>query len=110
MPDESIPFPYGLKNSRASESSLIQPLRAHLTILLGASDVDPEDPRLRKDARAMALGENRFERGLHFFGEARDLAKTRNTDFSWQVKTVPNVAHDFKKMSPIAAEILLKLP
>ncbi|WEK57639.1 MAG: hypothetical protein P0Y52_14015 [Candidatus Brevundimonas phytovorans] len=102
FPDSSIDFPYGVKgvsNDRGKSYA------RHLIILLGENDTDAEQGRLDQSARAMDQGDHRLERGMKFYAAAQADAEQRGLPFNWQVSTVPDVGHDFRRMSEAAGEL-----
>ncbi|MCQ6271080.1 hypothetical protein M8J71_11370 [Pseudarthrobacter sp. R1] len=106
MPDQDVDFPYGLKNSPLSTKELREAFSRRLVILLGADDVNPEDPLLQRDRKTDAQGDNRLTRGLTFYQAARDAAR-ESDDFNWALTVVPGAAHDHKRMAEAAAPLLL---
>ena len=107
MPTFDIKFPYGLGGSPATEVSLKKSLGREFVLMLGDRDTDPNHEDLRKTPKAMAQGAHRFERGHNYFKEAKNRAVELNTTFAWQLKVVPQVAHENGKMSRPAAAVLM---
>jgi hypothetical protein len=108
VPTFAVKFPYGLKRSPATRSSLAKSLGRRFTLLLGDQDTDPNHPQLRRTTEAMAQGPHRFARGQHFFAEARKRAEELKCPFAWELRVVPGAAHDGAKMSTAAAPILMQ--
>jgi pimeloyl-ACP methyl ester carboxylesterase len=106
MPDFTVAFPYGLKNSGLLESGLREALSRKLIILLGEKDTDPRHPLLSRSAAATRQGQHRFERGQNFFRAAARAAESLNAPFDWQIATVPDADHDNAKMAPAAASLI----
>jgi pimeloyl-ACP methyl ester carboxylesterase len=106
MPDFTLAFPYGLKNSGLSESGLRQALGRKLIILLGEKDTDPRHPLLNRAAAAMDQGQHRFERGQNFYRAAARAAARLNAPLEWQIATVPDADHDNAKMARAAAPLV----
>jgi len=106
MPDFTVAFPYGLKNSGLSESGLKQALARKLIILLGEKDTDPRHPLLNRAPAAMHQGQQRFERGQNFYRAAASAAARLNTPLEWQIATVPDADHNNAKMARAAAPLL----
>jgi pimeloyl-ACP methyl ester carboxylesterase len=107
MPDFDIDFPYGLKNSAATEKGLAKSLRENLILLLGEKDNDPGHPFLNRRPGAMRQGGNRLERGLNFFHRAEREAQVLGVNLGWKVETVPGIAHDQGRMAQAAAFLLI---
>ena len=55
---------------------------------------------------AMEQGPNRLERGANFFKTAKTIARNNGFDFNWQIQVVPDVGHEYKRMSEAAAKLL----
>ena len=107
MPTFDVRFPFGLGGSPVDEASLRRSLGRPLTVLLGELDTDPNHKQLNKTARAEAQGATRFERGHAFFQTAQREAASLQSPLAWQLRTVPNAAHQNSKMSRAAAPLLL---
>lgn len=103
FPNEQLEFPYGLKNT---EAKLQEAYNKKLVVLLGALDNDPALGTFRTTAQAMQQGRHRLERGSTFFNANKELSATHKWNFNWELDTIPNVGHDYKKMSLHAAEWL----
>jgi hypothetical protein len=107
MPDDSVPFPYGLKGAPESSRDLGPAFASELVLLLGGEDTDPDDESLRHDEQSDAQGEFRLERGQNFFRLAQQVAAEQSMRFRWRMQVVGGVAHDHTAMSAIAAPLLL---
>ncbi len=107
LPDDKVPFPYGLKGSPLRVKQMGEAFSRSLVIMLGANDVDPHDSSLQRDEQTDKQGNNRLARGLNFFGTAREAAGT-SMPFSWQLVTVSGVAHSHAGMARAAAPFLLE--
>jgi len=108
MPEFETNFPYGLKGSGLSAESLKGAFAKKLVILLGEQDTDVNHPQLSRTAGAKRQGANRLERGQSFFRAAQRQAETRHVPFHWELRTVPNVAHNNAGMARAAAPLLLR--
>jgi len=85
-----------LKNSFAKD----------LVILIGALDNEKEQGGIMlRSVTADQQGIHRLARGKYFFKKAKARADSLNYPFHWRLKIVPEVGHDYKKMSA-AAELL----
>jgi poly(3-hydroxybutyrate) depolymerase len=107
MPDDSVPFPYGLEGSPEHTSDLGPAFASNLILLLGDEDTDPDDESLRHDEQSDAQGEFPLERGENFFRLAQQVATRDSLPFRWRKQIVGGVAHDHTAMSAIAAPLLL---
>lgn len=108
MLDESIEFPYGLKDTDISSEEIKRLLQNKLIIHLGEEDTDPNHKYLNVSAQAMAQGPNRFERGKNFFNRAKKTASDLGVHFGWELRTVPKVAHNNGEMAIDIAKYLFK--
>lgn len=107
LPDEDLEFPYGVKNT---EVDLQKAYQKRLIILLGELDNDPSLGTFRTTDLAMEQGAHRLERGTTFFNANEEWKNKNNWTFNWEMDTVENVGHDYKKMSKNAVKWLLKYP
>ena len=108
--DSADSYPFSLKNAPATPDALKATLGAHLIILLGEKDIDPNDPDLYHSPEADKQGMIRFARGHTFFDAGRASASHFGTEFNWRLVTVPGVGHDNAKMAPAAATLLYGEP
>jgi poly(3-hydroxybutyrate) depolymerase len=106
MPDDSVPFPYGLRGAPAQQRDLGPAFGANLIVLLGANDTDPGDDSLRHDERSDQQGRHRLERGQNFYRVARDVAADESLPFRWRLQLMPGVAHSHTEAAA-AAQLLL---
>ena len=96
MPNEKNEFPYGIKNM---EIPLEKIYKKRLIILLGELDNNPNLGIFRTTNLAMEQGIHRLERGTTFFNVNKELKKKNNWIYNWEIDTIKNVGHDYKKMS-----------
>ena len=107
MPDFSVEYPYGLKDSAVSREMLEKVIQRPLTVLLGEEDTDPEHASLRRTPEALVQGPHRFARGQAFFAAGQAASKQLGTSFAWRLETVPGADHDNRLMAPAAIPYLL---
>jgi dienelactone hydrolase len=107
VPDDSIPFPYGLEGAPVHEADLGPAFASDLVVLLGGDDVDPDDDSLRRDDLSDAQGRHRLERGLHFYLRSRQVAHRESLPFRWRLQVVPGLAHSHRDAAAAAAALLL---
>lgn len=100
--DDTIPYPYGLGSV---QHDLGKSFGKHLVVLLGALDNNAEQGQLDQTKRAMRQGNHRLERGMNFFSSAQAAANQSGIDFNWSLQVVPDVGHDYRKMSEAAARL-----
>lgn len=108
-PKEVLKYPYGIKNTHIdANTSLQQSYRKRLIVLLGELDNDPSLGTFRTTELAMEQGGHRLERGTNFIETNKELAMQNDWKFNWEIDTVKNVGHNYRKMSENAAEWLKK--
>lgn len=54
----------------------------------------------------MQQGKLRLERGSNFYKTAKNLASEKSWVFNWEIDTVGNVGHDYRKMSSQAVNYI----
>jgi hypothetical protein len=99
-------FPYGLKNTSISKTSLAKSFQKKLLIYLGEEDVKADAAYLSKSEKALKQGESRFERGQNFYKCAKGQAKKQGAKFRWKVKTAPGAGHSNAKMAKALVTLL----
>ena len=107
LPDADLEFPYGLKNI---ETDLQRAYQKKLIILLGELDNDPSLGTFRTTDLAMQQGAHRLERGTTFYKASQELTTNNHWTFNWEIDTVSNVGHNYRKMSENAIEYLTLEP
>jgi len=107
VPDDSVDFPYGLKNSSINSEKVN--FENKLILFLGEKD-DENETRgdVRHTPEADEQGLHRLERGKYFFKRSKIIAEQQNADFRWNLHIVPNIGHDYKGMSKAGADFLYK--
>ena len=106
LPDLSIAFPYGLKNTPVTEGDLRHALALPMTVLLGTADIDPVLHALRHTPESDAQGPQRFARGNFFFARAEAAAKKSQLPLGWRLATAPGIDHNDARMAPFAVKTL----
>jgi pimeloyl-ACP methyl ester carboxylesterase len=105
MPRTDIEYPYGLKDSPATNDNLKTLFASNLTILLGEDDTK-QTRSLRQTAEAMDQGGHRLARGKKYYETGKTTAAELNLPFRWRIQIVPDVGHSNGEMAPAAASIL----
>jgi pimeloyl-ACP methyl ester carboxylesterase len=100
------PFPYSLVETGVGESEVRQALRRRFFLLLGEKDTDGEHKDLRKTGEAMKQGANRLERGENYFKAVTAAAAALGEKLGWELREVPDVAHQGGPMSRYAADAI----
>lgn len=98
VPDLSVAYPYGLKNSTASSATLRQAFGKNLILQLGTADTDPNDSNLNHSPGAELQGPHRYARGLYFWDRSMRSSQTHGV-FNWMKHEVPGVAHSYTRMA-----------
>ena len=101
--DEMVPYPYGLGDVNYN---LQGSFAKHLVVLLGELDNNAQQGQLDQTEMAMEQGSNRLERGSNFFAASKTVAEDNGFNFNWQIQVVPDVGHEYKRMSEAAAKLL----
>ena len=104
VPDTSVDFPYGLKNTGISNEDLQNSFLKNLEIHLGQNDNNPNDPALRKTLEANIQGLHRLSRGRYFVNQSDSISQSLNFPSSWVKKELENVGHEQQKMAVFAAQ------
>lgn len=97
-------YPYSLAGTPVTPAELRNAFDRRLLVLLGDRDTDPDHPQLNKSRRAEEQGPDRFARGQNFMAVARMEARRMGAEFAWREITVPDAAHQQRKMARAAAE------
>lgn len=100
-------FPYGLKNSGMAKDQLEAAFGTNLVVFLGEED-DADETRgsVRRTPETDRQGTHRLARGKYFFRKAREAAEALGVNFEWKIEIVPDIGHDYERMSQAAAEYL----
>lgn len=106
LPIKDLEYPYGIKNTSITDSSVIESFKKRLIILLGENDNDPKLGTFRTTELAMQQGKHRLERGSNFFENASNLAQEKSWDFNWELDTIQNVGHNYREMSSQAVKYI----
>ncbi len=106
-PDATVRFPYGLGGVALPAGQLDRAFARRLVLLLGELDNEQETRgHLRETPEADAQGPHRLARGQHFHAVAERERARRGVASVWEVKLVPAVGHDYRKMADAAADYL----
>jgi poly(3-hydroxybutyrate) depolymerase len=108
MPVFGEAFPYGLKDSPATEADVRAFLARPLVLQLGEADTNPQHRSLRRTPEADRQGLHRFARGLNYLAVGKREAERRGVRLAWKLVTVPDVGHSNEKMAEHAARELFR--
>ena len=106
VPNLSIDFPYGFKESPLANSSLASLFSKDLTIQIGSLDNDSGASGLRRNAQADAQGNNRFDRANHFYNEGSQMATSNSLPFNWSLYINPGKDHNYIEASKSGADLI----
>jgi len=107
VPSYDAKFPTGLFDAPFAEEELKHAFAKKLVVFLGELDNENETRgHLVKNPRMNVQGLHRLERGHYFYSTAKQEAKSRGLKFNWEKVVVPDVGHDYRKMSVAASEYL----
>jgi pimeloyl-ACP methyl ester carboxylesterase len=101
-------FPYGIKNSPIDISSdHIKWFMSNKTsLLIGNNDINLKSVNSSKGAQRQGI--TRVDRAESYFNSLINISDNNNIPFRWSYKVVDKVDHDYLKMTPVAAKILLE--
>jgi len=104
-------FPYGLIEAPFSLNTIKKSFSKHLIVFLGEDDNEFETRgHLVRGDQLDKYGTHRLDRGKTFYEIGKQTAKNSESIFNWRLVINPNVGHDYKEMSKLAAQYLSKHP
>lgn len=101
-------FPYGIKNSpiNISNKQIEWFMSKKANLLIGSDDIDFKSVNSSKGANLQGL--TRVDRAANYFDSLIMNAESRGYALRWSYRVLERVDHDFKKVTPYAAQILLR--
>ena len=101
-------FPYGIKNSPIDISSdhIKWFMSNKTTLLIGNNDINLKSVNSSKGAQRQGI--TRVDRAESYFNSLINISDNNNIPFRWSYKVVDKADHDYLKMTPVAAKILLE--
>jgi pimeloyl-ACP methyl ester carboxylesterase len=90
---ERAAYGFGGFSTAQGEAMLKDYLADPVTIYLGSADNDPNSPDLATGSAAMRQGDDRLERGLNTFNQAKQLAASKGWEFNWELVIADGVGH-----------------
>ena len=101
-------FPYGIKSSPIiiSDEDLRWFMSNKVNLLIGSEDIGSKSVNSSKGAKLQGI--TRVDRANNYFNSLITSAEDKNYAFRWNYKVLDNIDHDFKKVTPYAANILLR--
>lgn len=106
VPDFSVNFPYGFKESPLETINLSNLFFKEIYLQVGELDNNQNEGGLRRNQFADAQGNNRYARAYSFYNNAKNLAKNNTIPFTWKIQTNKGLNHDFKPALEKAADLL----
>ncbi|TMM56350.1 hypothetical protein FEE95_16160 [Maribacter algarum] len=107
LPNFDSQLPFGLKNTRIKSQDLKLAFEKRLIILVGELDNQHEvRGTLLRSETADKQGLHRLERAQYFYKQAKAFANLHQFNFNWEIEIVPEVGHDYRKMSKAASHII----
>ena len=101
-------YPYGIKDTpiEISNSHIRWFMSNKTSLLIGSIDTNLNN--VNSSAGAQKQGITRFDRADSYFKSLIDISDKKEIPFRWSYKVINDVGHDYQKMTPIAASILLQ--
>jgi len=101
-------FPYGIKNSPIDISGdHIKWFMSNKTsLLIGNNDINLKSVNSSKGAQRQGI--TRVDRANSYFESLINISDNNNIPFRWSYKVVDKANHDYLKITPVAAKILLE--
>ena len=109
--EADVAFPYGTKGISLPPGQLEKAFARRLVVFLGELDnADETRGSLRATPETNAQGLHRLARGCYFYAAAMQEQARLKLSTNWQLKIVPGVGHDYRRMADAAAEFLYGAP
>ena len=101
-------FPYGINNSpiNISNEQIKWFMSKKANLLIGSDDISFKSVNSSKGANLQGL--TRVDRAANYFDSLILNAESRGYALRWNYRVLERVDHDFKKVTPYAAQILLR--
>lgn len=101
-------FPYGINNSpiNISNEQIKWFMSKKANLLIGSDDIGFKSVNSSKGANLQGL--TRVDRAANYFDSLIMNAERRGYALRWNYRVLERVDHDFKKVTPYAAQILLR--
>ena len=101
-------FPYGINNSpiNISNEQIKWFMSKKANLLIGSDDIGFKSVNSSKGAKLQGL--TRVDRATNYFNSLIMNAESRGYALRWNYRVLDRVDHDFKKVTPYAAQILLR--
>jgi len=100
-------LPFGIENSVLTKEDLMNTFKKNLVLLIGELDNENEQGGLiLRSPSVDKQGTNRLARSKYFFEESKKMAEDMGAEFNWELITIPEIGHDYKKMGEASVNYL----
>jgi hypothetical protein len=108
VPDNTVQFPYGFKESPFAERDLKAVFGKSVTIQVGSADINTQSSGLRQTPEAKLQGAHRLDRAKYFYENSRTKAQSEGWVFEWKLEIAQGLNHDFVKAVNYGTALLFK--
>lgn len=106
VPDLSIDFPYGFKETPLEDHSFLALFSKKIIIQIGELDNNPNAAGLRHNQYADAQGLHRYNRALHFFNQSKQIVEINMIPINWELQIIPGQDHSYELALKSGADLL----
>lgn len=107
LPDFETDLPFGIKNAPYNPEDLETAFSKKLILFIGELDNENETGgTLLRSTTVDKQGLHRLERAQFFYKQAEAIAAAKQSDLNWDLKIIPGVGHNHRKMGDAAARYL----
>ncbi len=107
LPDFNTALPFGIKNASLSQAEVNASFSKKLVLFIGELDNENETGgTLLRSTTVDKQGLHRLERARFFYQQAEAIAAANESDLNWELKIIPGVGHNHRKMGDAAAKYL----
>lgn len=107
LPDFETALPFGIKNAPINQQDVNTSFSKKLVLFIGELDNENETGgTLLRSTTVDKQGLHRLERAGFFYQQAKALAAENESNLNWELKIIPAVGHNHRKMGDAAAKYL----
>lgn len=107
LPDFNTTLPFGIKNTSLNQQDLNAAFSKKLILFIGELDNENETGgTLLRSPTVDQQGLHRLERARFFYKQAKAIATEKESNLNWDLKIIPSVGHDHRKMGDAAGKYL----
>ena len=101
-------FPYGIKNSPIdiSNDHIKWFMSNKTSLLIANNDINLKSVNSSKGAKKQGI--TRVDRAENYFNSLINISDNKKIPFRWSYKVIDKADHDYLKITPVAAKILLE--